>query len=340
MNPTTAANLPTIDLQPSFNGSEAERREVARAIWSALSEQGFFYIRNHGVPDELLARTRCLFSDFYAQPREEKRGIQGHAMRGYTGFLELGVGGAVAEQAYALNDLCERLTYGREVTAQERAEDPYYQTPLAATMIPPNPWPPNADSTGFKGTVVEYFQAMERLFHHLMSLIAIAAELPGDFWKPFFTKSCTALSGINYPEPPAELFQPGVERLKAHADFNVLTLLQHENPPNGCSHLEVEVDGQWRGVPARQGSFIVNIGEVLQIVTNGRLKATKHRVVMPERREGSQRLSLVFFCNPNHDAVFDVLASCLGVGEAPRRLDYQQYLTDIFARMRGHQSAA
>jgi len=332
MNDT--AQLPVIDVGPSLSGDRTARFKTAREIWDALSRYGFFYVSNHGVPEELIHRTRRHFENFYAQPLEAKRVVTGHLMRGYTGFLEVGVGAAV-EEGYRVNDLCERLTFGRELSEVERAADEYYQAPFAATMVPPNLWPADAASTGFKAAVGGYFRAMERLFEHLIVHLAIAADLTEDFWVPLFSKSSSALSGINYPEPPAELFKPGVARLVAHADLNVLTILQHENPVNGDAHLEVQIDGRWQGAPAKEGTLLVNIGEVMEKITHGRLRATQHRVVMPEQREGSRRLSLVFFSNPNHDAVFETLPCCVPPGERPQRFTYVDYITSYFSKVQG-----
>jgi len=173
---------------------------------------------------------------------------------------------------------------------------------------------------------------MERLFHYLMSLIAHAADLPAEFWKPFFTKHCSALTGISSPEPSAEMCRPDVERMGQHEDGTMLTILYHENPANGEEHLQVKCDGEWQAAPAREGTLLINIGQLLEIVTNGRLKATRHRVVMPEKPEGSYRISLVFYCNPNHDSVFEVLPSCLREGQKPRRFDYQEYVSEYIAK--------
>jgi isopenicillin N synthase-like dioxygenase len=113
----------------------------------------------------------------------------------------------------------------------------------------------------------------------------------------------------------------------------MLTILYHEDLANGEGHLQVKCDGEWQAAPAREGTLLVNIGQLLEAVTNGRLKATRHRVVMPGKPEGSHRISLVFYCNPNHDAVFEVLPSCLREDQKPRRLDYQEYLSEQIAKV-------
>ncbi|HYO71047.1 MAG TPA: 2-oxoglutarate and iron-dependent oxygenase domain-containing protein [Archangium sp.] len=326
-------DLPVIDLHAGNPCDEATLLKTAHGVWDALSTNGFFYIRNHGVPADLIQRMRALYARFFAQPLEDKLAIKGSVMRGYNTLLELAVGADFAEDGAIIHrDMCERLTVGPEIPERVRAAEPYYQTPFAQVMLPPNLWPAASSLPGFQETALEYYRAMEHLFHHLMSLIARAADLPGEFWKPFFTRHCGALTGIGYPEPPAELCRPDVERMGAHEDGTMLTILYHENLANEEGHLQIKCDGEWRAAPAREGAFLVNIGQLLEKITNGRLKASRHRVVMPEKPEGSHRLSIVFYCNPNHDAVFEVLSSCVPEGQKPRRFDYQAYVSEYLAK--------
>ena len=325
------AKLPIIDLHAGSPGDEATLLKTARAVWDALSTHGFFYISNHGVPADLIQRMRAFYAQFFAQPLEDKLAIKGTIMRGYSGTQEMAVAATSAEDGAAVyRDMCERMTIGPEIPEAARTADEYYQVPFAQFMLPPNLWPHALP--GFQDTALEYYRAMERLFHYLMSLIARAADLPAEFWKPFFTKHGSALSGISYPEPSAEMCRPEAERMGQHADGTMLTILYHENPANGEGHLQVKCDGEWQAAPAREGTLLINIGQLLEIVTNGRLKATKHRVVMPERPEGSHRLSLVFFCNPNLNAIFEVLPSCLPEGQEPHRFNYQEYVSEYLAK--------
>ncbi len=327
------AQIPIIDLHAGSPGDEATLFKTAREVWDALSTHGFFYVSNHGVPADLVQRMRACYDQFFAQPLEDKLVIKGPVMRGYNTLQQLAIATKFAEDGAAVNrDMCERMTIGPEISEAARAANEYYQVPFAQVMLMPNIWPPASALPEFHDTALEYYRAMEHLFHHLMSLIARAADLPAEFWKPFFTKHCSTLSGTNYPEPPAEMCRPDVERMGQHEDGTMLTILYHENPANGAEHLQVKCDGEWQAAPAREGTLLVNIGQLLEAVTNGRLKATRHRVVMPEKPEGSHRLSLAFFCNPNYNSVFEVLPSCLREGQKPRRFDYQEYFSDYLTK--------
>lgn len=215
---------------------------------------------------------------------------------------------------------------GAVVEDEERQNNTYYQHPDFAALVGQNHWPTFAGSDAFRALYEECHAAFRDLAHHLLDLIADAAGLPREVWTDKFDRSCSALTGIYYPEPePSDCVQ-GAQRLAAHADLNVLTILHSEVPENGCEALQLEIDGQWRAVRSTPEQLIVNIGEVLEILSKKKIPATRHRVVLPSQLKGSERLSLVYFCNPNHDAEFSTLPSCLKEGDTAETLNYGQYL--------------
>lgn len=325
-------NLPIIDLGATrSNDADADQR-AAREIWSALQDTGFFYISNHGVPESLVTEVRDKLLGFFRKPFSSKSKAKGIPMRGYTGLMEINFSAVYGEKSDTA-DLCERLSFGREVSREARATDPYYQGDFASFIVPENIWPPEETAPGLREVVLDYYAAMERLFDHITGLIGLAADLPQNFWKPFFSKHCSALTGVYYPEPAREHCNNAIRRLAEHADPNLLTILSPGEMANGEHALEIKHEGGWHPVPARPGCFIVNIGDMMEFISNGRLKATRHQVVTPRERAGSERLSVVYFGNPNYDTEFETFPSCLPTGAAPRKLSYTGFLEELLGRM-------
>ncbi|WP_437861021.1 isopenicillin N synthase family dioxygenase [Sorangium sp. So ce363] len=325
-------DLPIIDLGATGSNEPEASQRAAKEIWSALQKLGFFCICNHGVPESLVAEVRDKLLGFFRKPVSDKLKAKGTPMRGYTGLTEINFSAVYGEKSDTA-DLCERLSFGREVSREARATDPYYQADFANFIVPENIWPPEETAPGLQEAVFDYYAAMERLFNHITNLIGLAADLPPNFWKPFFSKHCSALTGVYYPEPAPEHCNNAVRRLAEHADPNMLTILSPGEMANGEHALEIKHEGSWHPVPARPGCFIVNIGDMMEFISNGRLKATRHQVVTPRERAGSERLSVVYFGNPNYDAVFETLPSCLPKGAAPRRQSYEAFLKEQLGKM-------
>jgi isopenicillin N synthase-like dioxygenase len=150
---------------------------------------------------------------------------------------------------------------------------------------------------------------MEGLAVVLMRLFALALELPELWFDDKIDKHMTGFVASNYPDQPEEL---GLRRMRAgaHTDFGSLTILKTEDRPGG---LEVQKsDGSWVPVPIISGTFIINIGDLMARWTNDRWISTMHRVVNPLRDQvmGSRRQSLIFFHQPNYDAIIACIPSC------------------------------
>lgn len=304
--------VPVIDIAPSLHGNRAARHAVAQQVGRACETVGFLMVTNHGVPQSLIDDADGLSRDFYDLPLDEKLKIAIVDKRLRRGYHRLGdTSAARSRGGDAPTDLREQFVTG----ATPVAGDPYYDQPEAARFFPPNVWPDRpAALTRVWGA---YYAAAGGLATHLMRLCALALDLPEHFFDDKIDRHVTQLASVNYPAqatPPV----PGQLRAGAHTDFGSLTLLATDGSPGG---LQVMMpDGAWRDIVPVKGAFIVNLGDLMAQWTNDRWRSTLHRVVNPPAAvaRNSRRHSLVFFHQPNYDALIECLPTCLAPGERPK----------------------
>ena len=314
MPDTTAlgAAVPTIDIAPFLAGQPGAAAGIGQAIDHACREVGFLTIVGHGVPAELVAATRDQARGFFDLPREDKEKVARAAPafnRGWGAVGEESLGKSLG--AAAAPDYKEYLGIGPVDTS----DDPYFTRPEAFPHFAANRWPERPPE--LRDTFTAYFRAMERLAADLMRLFAVALDLPEGYFADKIDRQCGSLRLINYPAQEAGPAD-GQLRAGAHTDYGSLTILHAEDRPGG---LQVRrTDGAWIDVRPRPDCFVVNIGDLMAMWTNDRWVSTLHRVGNPPRTDAavSRRISLVFFHQPNYDAVIECLPSCLAPGATPR----------------------
>ncbi|MGE5145576.1 MAG: isopenicillin N synthase family dioxygenase [Candidatus Eiseniibacteriota bacterium] len=304
--------VPIIDLASSFTGDANARRAVAAEIGRACESIGFLMVTGHGVPQGLIDEADGLSRAFFDLPLEEKMRIaiakQG-GRRGYRAMGETNVAGSIGEERPY--DLREQLVTGP--TAPEG--DPYYRQPGALPFFYPNVWPERP--ARLKHSWGAYYAAMTGLATHIMRLFALALDLPESYFDNKVDRHITQLVSVNYPAtatPP----RPGQLRAGAHSDFGSVTLLATDGSPGG---LQVKMaDGAWHDIMPVKGAYIVNLGDLMAQWTNDLWCSTMHRVVTPplELAASSRRHSMVFFHQPNYDALIECLPTCLAPGERPK----------------------
>ncbi|MCA0301710.1 MAG: isopenicillin N synthase family oxygenase [Proteobacteria bacterium] len=323
---TTATSVPVIDISPCFSGDHAARLAVARQIDEACRRIGFLVIAGHSVPGELRQAVRAQAAAFFDLPLDQKQGVTARGpdstiRRGYRG-METGTL-ARSRNETGVPDHRELFNMG---PFRSDPSDPYFTSEDGRRFIIDNVFPPGLPE--FEPTMRRYYEAMDRLAQTLMRAFALALGLPETWFDAKVDRSISALQLSNYPEqlePPRE----GQLRASAHSDFGSLTILDAEDKPGG---LEVfTADQGWRPVPVVPGAFIVNIGDLMAQWTNDRWVSTLHRVVNParDRASGSRRLSLVFFHQPNYDALIECLSPGPGVP-----VKYQPITSGAYLRMR------
>ena len=291
--------VPQVDLGPMFGGVERARRRVGDAVRDACSDVGFFYIRNHGVPQATVDKVFTQTARFFDLPETVKREIhasQSRYFRGYSGLFE--------ERHDAATDYYEPhevIDFGRENAPGDPAECE------ASLLYGPNLWP--ADMPGFREAVEAYYAAMLEVSSALLRAFALALALPEDYFLDKFDRAAGALRLLHYPPRPADETRLGIG---AHTDYEFFTILAQDGNPG----LQVlNGTGRWIDIPPAAGTFVVNIGDLMARWTNDRFTSNVHRAA---NRTGRHRYSIPFFMGSNVDTEIRCLESCTGADDPPR----------------------
>jgi isopenicillin N synthase-like dioxygenase len=301
------SSVPVVDLSPYFAGSAAGKAKVAAETAAACRSIGFLVISGHGVPQELIDRvdrTARAFFDLPSAEKQKARPDNPDIWRGYYGMETSTLSDTIGKVG-DLPDLREYFTMNNPSVDRT---DPYYQTEAAKIIFAPNIYPEIAD---FEAAWSEYYVAMETLAAALMRLFALGLGLDEHWFDDKIDRHMTNLTVSNYPEPKHAVSARQM-RAGPHTDYGSLTILRAENKPGG---LEVHTpQGTWERVPIVPGTLVVNLGDLMAQWTNDEWVSTLHRVVAPpiEQAEGSRRVSLTFFHQPNHDALIECIPTCRG----------------------------
>ena len=305
----TLLSVPIIDLAPYFAGTAEGKAEVARQVDEACRGIGFLVIRNHGIAPELIARVSAVSRRFFDLPLADKRKVdrpRDDAVRGYSAVGEEGLSYSLEEAAPG--DLKESFSIG----PSNVPEDEYHRGAAAGPHFEPNVWP---DLPDFQPAFDDYFEAMSDLSRSLMRIFALALALPETFFDDKIDRHISMFRVLSYP-PQIEAALPGQLRAGAHSDYGSLTVVLPDN-----KGLQVfNKAGQWVDVPMVEGALVVNIADLMMQWTNDLWVSTLHRVVNPppDAASANRRQSLVFFHQPNYDAMVECLPSCLAPGDKPR----------------------
>ncbi|MCW3835180.1 isopenicillin N synthase family dioxygenase [Sphingomonas canadensis] len=291
---TPLAEVPLVSMKTQAEDPDG----FAQAFGSSFQRFGFAMVSDHGVPQELIDRAWRITKEFFALPEDYKRQYHipgGGGARGYTPFKT-----EIAKGA-ALVDLKEFWHIGRDLPAGH---------PYSAVMAP-NVWPDRPE--GFKETFLELFAAFDAAGDRLLSAIARYLGMAPDWFDPAVKDGNSVMRLLHYPPVPADA--PEV-RAGAHEDINLITLLLGAEEA-GLQLLDK--DGRWLPVKPPEGAMVVNVGDMLQRLTNHVLPSTTHRVVnpAPERRH-VPRYSMPFFLHPAPDFLIKALPQCV-TAENPER---------------------
>jgi len=292
--------LPVIDFALMEGNDPAGKRRFAAALRRACVDIGFFYLKNHGVPQPLIDRAFALSRSFFALPLDEKMAIENIRTPGYGGYSPTrestgGVRGRPLQEGFTMNlelPLNDPYVTGRR---------PFYH---------PNSWP--ANPAGFRAGMLDYFAAMRALGHKLFGAFALALDLPEDYFEPMIRKPMNLLRVNHYmPQPHPKENEPIGGR--PHTDPECFTILAQED---GITALQVvNRRGEWISVPPLPGTFVVNIADAMAHWTNDLFASTMHRVVNKNERD---RMSIAFFFATDDEVIMSALPNCVGPGEPPK----------------------
>ncbi|EOD46990.1 putative 2og-fe oxygenase superfamily protein [Neofusicoccum parvum UCRNP2] len=300
----TNEEIPIIDLSRLFSDSLEDRKDLAKEVYAAAVANGFFYIKNHGIPDETIAAAREQGLNFFHQPPEAKAKASLERSKYFNGW----------RSAYGTRvNVAESWDTRESFTWRYRPEyDPSPKPPLAQVPDEVKPfirgedfvWDETAHLAGFREAVLAYWSACITLARRLVRVFALALDLPEDY---FDTR--TTYPGADgvlnwYPPSTEEEVRNDAVGLGSHTDLQLFTLLWQDHI-GGLQVLTKE--GQWIKAKPVEGTIIVNIGDFLMRLSNDIFKSNVHRVYNRSREE---RVSMPFFFGLNFNCVEGVIPTC------------------------------
>ncbi len=288
-----------LDAVPVLSMADASQEAFARAFGASFHRFGFAMVKDHGMDMALIDDAWAKAKAFFALPEAVKRRYLvpgGGGQRGYTAY-----GTEIAKGARE-NDLKEFWHVGRDLPAD---------SPLAGTM-PPNIWPQEID--GFRDTFTRLFAEFDRVGAQLLRAIALYLGLEEHWFDDAIRDGNSIIRALHYP--PVSPQAPGI-RAGAHEDINLITLLL--GAEEGGLEL-LDRDGNWLPVVPPPGALAINVGDMLQRLTNHVLPSTSHRVVNPPpERRGYSRYSMPFFLHLRPDFMIEALPQCVSTDNPLRQ---------------------
>lgn len=292
-------NIPVVDLA-QFNDAATKATFVTQ-LGHAFEETGFVAVKNHGIPDALIAQLYELTAGFFNLPASAKAAyeIEGLAgQRGYTSF------GREHAKGFDAPDLKEFFQFGQEVADNDPMKAEYPEN-VQVNEVP-----------DFTPTLMQAYKAFEKSGSELLQAIALYLGLDEQYFHEHVHNGNSILRAIYYPPITSE--PKSAIRAEQHEDINLITLLV------GASADGLEIlskQDQWVPVTSLPEQIVVNVGDMLQRLTNNKLKSTTHRVVNPPKEKWEQpRYSIPFFLHPKSTMSLACLSSCIN-DEHPKAYD-------------------
>ncbi|MGA8332832.1 MAG: 2-oxoglutarate and iron-dependent oxygenase domain-containing protein [Mycobacterium sp.] len=277
---SSVTRLPEVDLRDSPGQLRERLREAAHEV-------GFFYLTGHGVADGLTQRVLAAARRLFALPPADKDAVSMIHSPHFRGYTRLG-----GELTRGEVDWREQIDIGPERLPIGGPGKPDY-----LWLQGPNQWPSAVPE--LPGIVAEWDAALAEVARTLLRHWAASlGSAPDIFDAAFAGAPATLIKIVRYPSVAAS-----VQGVGAHRDSGVLTLLLAEPGSEGLQ-VRAARDGGWVDVPGRDGAFVVNIGEQLEVATDGYLRATEHRVNL---HRCADRISVPYFFNPRLDAQIPTL---------------------------------
>ncbi|MCM5529903.1 isopenicillin N synthase family oxygenase [Parasegetibacter sp. NRK P23] len=285
-------SIPVVDLADFLSGDPERKSSFVSALGKAYEDVGFVSVKNHGIPDELISTLYQKVQQFYKLPAEEKKRYEIEGLAGQRGYTSFGKEHAKGSDA---PDLKEFFQYGQTIPEGVASSEDY----------PDNVQVPSI--AGFNNTLQQTYRAFEKSGFALLRAIALYLGLEENYFDQHVEYGNSILRAIHYPpilkEPASAI------RAEQHEDINLITLLV------GASADGLEIldrSGKWVPVTSLPEQIVVNVGDMLQRLTNNKLKSTTHRVVNPPRELwATSRFSMPFFLHPKSEMSLACLENCI-----------------------------
>lgn len=285
-------NIPRVDLSDFTSGNPALKEQFVKQLGKAYEEVGFVSVVNHGISSELIEQLYNNVKNFFGLEIDTKRNYEVVELAGQRGYTSFG-----REHAKGSNapDLKEFYQWGQTVLDNDPIKK-YYPDNIYVKEQPE-----------FGNTLQESYKQFENSGRNLLRAIALYLNLPENYFDNKIHNGNSILRAIHYPPITSE--PKSAIRAEQHEDINLITLLV------GASAEGLEVlnkNNEWLPINAGPGEIVVNVGDMLQRLTNNRLRSTTHRVVNPPREKwGTSRFSIPFFLHPRTEMDLTCLDNCI-----------------------------
>jgi isopenicillin N synthase-like dioxygenase len=283
--------IPSVDLAEFLSGDPVRKTAFVQNLGKAYEEVGFVAVKNHGVPDELIADLYKYVQEFFSLPSEQKKKYEIAGLAGQRGYTSFGKEHAKGSDA---PDLKEFFQYG-QVPRDNYKEEEY---------------PPNVivnQIAAFNLTLENAYRAFEKSGTSLLQAIALYLGLEEHYFDDYVHNGNSILRSIHYPPITSE--PKSAIRAEQHEDINLITLLVGASA-DGLQILTKQ--NEWVGVTSLPEQIVVNVGDMLQRLTNNKLRSTTHRVVNPARELWhTSRFSIPFFLHPKSSMSLQCLSGCI-----------------------------
>ena len=294
--------VPSLDLKNFYSGDEQKKQQFVALLGAAFHNIGFIAVRNHFLDDALQQKLYAAIRRFFALPDVVKGQYERNDLAGQRGYTGKG-----KEHAKGRNtgDLKEFYHVGQELQSSELTKEGY----------PENIWPKEVPE--LQSVAIESYRALEKTGTYILRAIALYLNLPEDYFNDKITRGNSILRPIHYyPIENPDAVPADAVRAAEHGDINLITLLM------GASADGLQVlrhDGRWIPITALPDQLVINVGDMLERLTNGVLKSTIHRVVNPPRAlMNTPRYSIPFFMHPRSEMSLAALPSCVSASN-PRK---------------------
>ena len=285
-------SIPVVDLAQFTNGNPADKHAFVQALGKAYEEVGFVAVKNHGIPDELIRQQYEYVQQFFSLPLEKKLQYEIAGLAGQRGYTSFGREHAKGSDA---PDLKEFFQFGQMVGANHPLKWEYPDNVQVNEIAAFNP------------TLESAYRHFEQSGRSLLQAIALYLELDEHYFDEHIVDGNSILRCIHYP--PITQEPKSAIRAEQHEDINLITLLV------GASADGLEIltkQGEWVPVTSLPEQIVVNVGDMLQRLTNNKLRSTTHRVVNPKRELWhTSRFSMPFFLHPKSAMSLACLESCI-----------------------------
>ncbi len=285
-------SIPVVDLNDFLSGDPEKKKSFVNELGNAYEDVGFVAVKNHGIPDELIGDLYKYVQQFFSLPADEKRDYEVPGLAGQRGYTSFGKEHAKGSDA---PDLKEFFQFGQTVEDGDPIKNEYPDN-VEVDEVP-----------SFSPTFRSAYKAFETSGRALLKAIALYLELDENYFEPFVHNGNSILRAIHYPpithEPKSAI------RAEQHEDINLITLLVGASS-DGLQILTKQ--NEWIGVTSLPEQIVVNVGDMLQRLTNNKLKSTTHRVVNPPRAMWhTSRFSIPFFLHPKGTMSLAALPACV-----------------------------